>query len=280
MTRTDHFVTVAGTELHYSAWGDPDDPVVLCIHGLSRNGRDFDPLASELADEYRVVCPDMPGRGLSEWADDPATAYSKAGLRNAVLGFCDELGLEEFRYVGTSMGGLLSIPLAAGPLRDRITHLVLNDVGPVLTDADEGVDRIVEYLTNPPVRDTLSGLERWYRETYATSNPKTDAQWRRFTLTSARRRDDGRFTRDYDTAIVEPLVRDDTDDETVWDHWESLDCPVFVVWGRESDILTAETVEEMLDRRPETEVLELDCGHPPGLNVDEQTEPIRDFLAE
>ncbi|WP_435316810.1 alpha/beta fold hydrolase [Haloarchaeobius sp. TZWSO28] len=279
MTRTDQFVTVADTEIHYSAWGDPDDPVVLCVHGLSRNGRDFDPLARELADEYRVICPDMPGRGLSEWADDPDTEYAKAGLRETVLGFCDALDLEEFRYVGTSMGGLLGIPLAAGPLRDRITHLVCNDIGPVLTHSEDGVERIVDYLTNPPVCDTVSELEAWYRETYATANPKTDAQWRRFTLTSMRRRDDGRFTRDYDERIVAPLLRNDESDAEAWANWESLDCPVFVVWGRESDILHEETVEEMLERRPGMELLELDCGHPPGLNDETQIAPIRDFLA-
>ncbi|WP_435361477.1 alpha/beta fold hydrolase [Haloarchaeobius sp. DFWS5] len=280
MTRTDEFVTVADTELHYSAWGDPTNPVVLCVHGLSRNGRDFDALAQSLADDYRVLCPDMPGRGLSEWADDPASEYSQAGLRETVRGFCNELGLDEFRYVGTSMGGLLGIPLAAGPLRKRITHLVCNDVGPVLTGSEEGVERIVEYLTNPPVRDTLTELEAWYRETYATSNPKTDAEWTKFTLTSARRTNDGGFTRDYDPNIVEPLLTGGQSNDEAWAKWEALDCPVFVVWGRESDILHAETVEEMSSRRPETEVLELGCGHPPGLNVVEQTDPIRAFLAD
>ncbi|WP_267641766.1 alpha/beta fold hydrolase [Haloarchaeobius amylolyticus] len=281
MTRTDEFVTVDGTELHYSAWGDPDDPVVVCVHGLSRNGRDFDPLASELADDYRVLCPDMPGRGLSEWADDPDTGYTWPALRDTVLGFCDALDLDEFRYVGTSMGALLGITLASTALDGRVTHLVCNDIGPVLTQADDGVDRIESYLTNPPVCETVTDLEDWYRETYATSNEKTDAQWRRFTLTSMRRRDDGLVTRDYDERIVTPLLRgeDDVSDAEAWRRWESLECPVFVVWGRESDILHEATVEEMLERRPETEVLELDCGHPPGLNVAAQIAPIRRFLA-
>lgn len=280
MARSDAFVAVDGTECHYSDWGDPDDPLVVCVHGLSRNGRDFDPLARRLVGEgYRVVCPDMPGRGLSEWADDPETAYTWDGLTTTLRGVIAELEPTTFRYVGTSMGGVLGMALADGPFSDRISHLVCNDVGPVFTHAEEGLERIVDYLTDPPVVDTLSELEAWYRETYATMNEQTDREWRRFTLTSARRRDDGRFTRDYDERIVEPLLRADRDDAEAWRIWESLALPTMVLWGRDSDILTEPTVEEMLDRRPETELLALDCGHPPGLNVAEQVDPVVEFLA-
>ena len=94
MSRTDEFVTVDGIEIHYSDWGDPADPTVLCVHGLSRNGRDFDPLARALEDAYHVVCPDVPGRGWSEWADDPEERYSNAALVETLVGFCDALELE------------------------------------------------------------------------------------------------------------------------------------------------------------------------------------------
>ncbi|WP_440992252.1 alpha/beta fold hydrolase [Haloarchaeobius baliensis] len=281
MTRTDAFVTVDGTEVHYTDWGARDDPLVVCVHGLSRNGRDFDPLARRLVGEgYRVVCPDMPGRGLSEWADDPETEYSWEGLLDTLREFCETFEREELRYVGTSMGGLLGMLLADDDDAVTISHFVCNDIGPVFVHAEDGIERIVDYLTDPPTFDTYTGLEDWYRETYGTMNAQTDAEWRRFTLTSARRRDDGRVTRAYDERIVAALLRSNLPPEEAWGIWESLDLPTFVIWGRESDVLTEPTVEEMLERRPDIDLLELDCGHPPGLNVAEQLDPVVEFLAD
>ncbi|MFC6733423.1 alpha/beta fold hydrolase [Haladaptatus sp. GCM10025707] len=170
MPRTDEFVTVADTELHYSAWGDTDDPPVVCVHGLSRVGRDFDPLARHLEDDYWVLCPDMPGRGLSEWAEEDTT-YGPESMTEMLVAFCEALDIDTMRWVGTSMGGILGIALAAGPLAERITHMVVNDVSPAPAEddgADEGLDRIIEYLTNPP---SLRALPNW--------KPTTERRMRR-----------------------------------------------------------------------------------------------------
>lgn len=281
MTRTDAFVTVDGTEVHYTDRGESDAPLVVCVHGLSRTGRDFDPLARRLASEgYRVVCPDMPGRGRSEWADDPESEYSWAGLLDTLRAFCETFEREAIRYVGTSMGGLLGMLLADDDDAVTVSHLVCNDIGPVFVHAEDGIERIVDYLTDPPAFDTYTELEDWYRETYGTMNAQTDAEWRRFTLTSARRRDDGRVTRDYDERIVAALLESNLAPDEAWAMWESLDPPVFAIWGHESDVLTEPTVAEMRERRPDVEWLELDCGHPPGLNVAEQLDPVVAFLAQ
>jgi pimeloyl-ACP methyl ester carboxylesterase len=281
MTRRDGFVAVDDLELHYSEWGDESAPPVVCVHGLSRVGRDFDPLARRLEDEYRVLCPDAPGRGLSEWADDPDERYSPEGLSEILVGFCDALDVEEMRWVGTSMGGSLGIGLAAGPLRERITHLVCNDVGPAPAEDDAagaGIERIVEYLSNPPAFERFTELERYYRETYATYSDQTDEEWRRFALTSARRLEDGRFAPAYDPRVVEPLLTAELDVDP-WELWESIGAPTFVLRGERSDVLSESTFEEMIERRPETESLVVDCGHAPALNTDDQIDPIREFLA-
>jgi pimeloyl-ACP methyl ester carboxylesterase len=282
VTRTDEFVTVDGIELHYSAWGDADAPPVVCVHGLSRVGRDFDELARSLADDYRVLCPDMPGRGLSQWADDPEEAYTASALGDRCVAFCDALDLEELRWVGTSMGGQLGMGLAAGPLSDRITHLVMNDVGPAPAedeDAAEGVERIVDYLTDPPTYDRLTDLEGFYRDNYDTFSEMSDEEWRTFTVTSARRTEDGQFTPAYDPAVVEPLLMGEQPGDP-WALWEAVDVPTLVYRGARSDILAEETFEEMRERRPEVETKTFDCGHAPSLNVPEQTDPIERFLAE
>lgn len=282
MARTDRFLTVDGIELHYSAWGDPDDPPIVCVHGLSRVGRDFDALAAELEEEYYVVCPDMPGRGWSEWPAD-TTAYTNERMAELLVGFCDELGSEELRWVGTSMGGGLGIALAGGALSDRITHLVVNDVSPdPANDAKESaLERIVEYVGDPPVVDTVTELEAYYREIYGERfSAMTDEEWTAFTLRSARRTDDGGVTRAYDPRILEGLEAgaDDDDGPDGWEIWEAIDAELMVVHGVDSEILPTPVYEEMLERRPDAETVEVDSGHAPMLNTADQIEPIRQFL--
>lgn len=272
--RTDEFVTVDGIELHYSDWGSTNAPPVVCVHGLSRVGRDFDPLARELAGDYRVVCPDMPGRGLSEWNAD---YYTPEAMTALLVEFCDALGFDSVRWVGTSMGGLLGMALAAEPMADRIERLVLNDVGPSPAEdesAEEGIDRIIDYLTNPATFARVSELEAYFRETYATFSEMTDEEWRRLTVTSCRRTDDGTVVQNYDTRIVEPMVTAESETDP-WELWESIDAPTLVLRGERSDILAAETFEEMQRRRPEIETVLVDCGHAPSLNTATQIEPIR-----
>lgn len=281
MSRSDEFVTVDGTEIHYSAWGDSADPPVLCVHGLSRNGRDFDPLARALEDEYHVLCPDMPGRGWSEWADDPTDLYGDAAMVAALVGFCDELGLDSVRYVGTSMGGGLGMALAGGAMPDRISHLVVNDISPnPETDATPAaLGRIMEYVPDPPTFETVTAMEDYLRDLYAGRfSEMSDAEWRRLTLTSARRTDDGQVTTAYDPRILDGDEREDAPDP--WDVWAAIEADIMVFRGVDSEILPQEPYERMLETQPGAETVEVDCGHAPALNVPEQTAPIRAFFAE
>lgn len=274
------FVTVDGTELHYSEWGDETAPPVVCAHGLSRVGRDFDPIARDLSDTYRVLCPDLPGRGLSEWYSDPA-GYSNQAMVELLTEFCDVLDLESIRWIGTSMGGGLGMALAGGPLADRITHLVVNDISPdPVHDADEeALGRIIKYVPHPPTVSTVTELEAYYRETYGPFfSEMTDAEWRRFTVTSARRTDDGRITPAYDPRIIESLDEDASGDP--WTVWESISAAICIVYGTESKILPREPLEAMLEHQPTAQTVEVDCGHAPALNVDEQREPIAEFFSE
>lgn len=283
--RRDRFVTVDGTEIHCSEWGEPDDggTGVVCVHGFSRNGRDFDALARTLAVEHDrwVVCPDAPGRGLSEWSQTPAETYTEPSLATTLAGLCDELEMETVRWVGTSMGGALGIRVAASHLRDRIDRLVLNDIGPVSVGSDgdrEGIERIRDYLSNPPTVRTLSELEEYFRDTYGENRPNTDV--RKLTLTSARRTDDGYWTPSYDPAIVDVRF-DGHERRDLWDEWNDIEADVFVLRGEESDILSAETLAEMTDRKPTCEAVELsDIGHAPSLTTDDQIDPVVEFVVD
>lgn len=276
VARTNKYVSVDGVELHYSAWGDPTAPPVLCVPGLPRVGRDFDPLASTLADQFRVLCLDLPGRGRSQWARDRST-YESEATATLVVAFCDDLGLDEVRWIGTSYGGSLGILLAGGALADRMTHLVVNDSTPRL-EADPPAaarERIVDDIRDPPTVDTLAELESYYRDVFGPHfSAMTDAEWRRFTVTSARRTDDGRLQTLYDPGV---LVREHRDADP-WQRWIETNVDTLLLRGRDSDVLEHDVFEAMVTARPDVEVAEFDCGHAPALNVSEQIDPIREFL--
>src|SRR5262249_12323009 len=147
-----HYLTCAGREIHFMEWGSPTAPPVVMWHGLARTGRDFDVIAATLDSTYRVICPDTLGRGLSAWAVNPVEEYTYGFYGKIALDLLRQLHIDFLRWVGTSMGGLIGIGLAGGELRGRITHLLVNDIGPIVEPA--AAQRIVSYAGNPPVFDT------------------------------------------------------------------------------------------------------------------------------
>ena len=212
------YVPAAGFEIHVTEWGDPGKPALVMWHGLGRTGRDFDEAAAALSDTYFVICPDTIGRGLSSWARRPEE-YSYRIYGDTTLGVLDHYGIDRMRWVGTSMGGLIGVTLAVSRLRDRITHLVINDVGPDIPVA--GTDRIASYVGNPPVYDTVDELEQWLRKNYAPFGANSDVFWRRMADTSSRRTDDGRITVHYDPAIVTQFTHHKADLD-VWDAYDAV----------------------------------------------------------
>lgn len=271
------YVQTAGFEIHVTEWGDPSRPALVMWHGLARTGRDFDEAAAALSDSYFVLCPDTLGRGLSSWARQPEVDYSYRVFGETVLGLCDHYRVDRLRWVGTSMGGLIGITLAAGALKERITHLVVNDVGPDIPA--EGTGRISSYLGNPPVYDTVAELEAWLRRTYAPFGDNTPQFWRRMADTSARRRDDGRITIHYDPAIVTQFTFHKADLD-VWDKYDAVTAPTLLIRGETSDVLSKETAADMTRRGPRPRLVTIPgCGHAPTLANREQIELLRGFLA-
>ncbi len=275
-----NYLRCAGREIHYMDWGAADAPVVLAWHGLARTGRDMDELAAFLSAPslgYRVLCPDTIGRGLSEWSPDPRNEYCLAFYAKLATAFVDGLGLSTLRWVGTSMGGAIGMVAAAGALRGRISHLVLNDMGPKITDS--AIARIRSYAGNPAAFASVSELEQYFRSIYKPYGYMTDAQWRRLTETSTRRLPDGRVTPHYDPAMVQQFVHYPEDHER-WDDYDSLEIPVLCLRGADSDLLAADTAAAMAQRGPRAKVVTIaGCGHAPALNLLEQLALVRDFLA-
>ena len=272
------FIPAAGFELHVTEWGDPAKPALVMWHGLARTGRDFDEAAGALSDLYFVLCPDTLGRGLSSWAKDPEVDYSYRVFGDTALAMLDHYRLDRVRWVGTSMGGLIGVTLAGGRLKDRITHLVINDVGPDIPAA--GIGRIASYVGNPPVYDTLSELEAWLRRNYAPFGDNTQEFWRRMTDTSYRRTDDGRYTVHYDPKIVMQLTYHKADLD-VWDAYDAIEAKTLITRGENSDVLAASVAEAMKGRGPKPDLHVVPgCGHAPTLANGREIGLLRSFLAD
>ena len=271
------YLTCEGREIHFMEWGAQHTDTVIAWHGLARTGRDMDELAEHLSSRYRVICPDTIGRGLSQWSPQPEQEYNLAFYSRLAVALVDQLGLQRFHWVGTSMGGAIGLVCAAGPLKGRITRLVLNDIGPKLADA--AIQRIRSYAGSPPAFDTVSELEAYFRTVYKPYGWLSDAQWRRLTETSTRRLPDGRVTPHYDPAMVLQFVHHPTDYER-WDDYERIDVPVLCLRGETSDLLLADTADAMRERGPRALVVTVSgCGHAPALNVPDQLDLVTRFLA-
>jgi pimeloyl-ACP methyl ester carboxylesterase len=271
-----NYIVCEGRELHYTEWGAQHRETVIAWHGLARTGRDMDDLAAHLAQRYRVICPDTIGRGLSQWSPEPEREYCLAFYEKLALALVDQLGLAEFHWIGTSMGGAIGTRAAAGALRGRVRRLILNDNGPELASA--AIARIRGYAGNPAAFATVTELEQYFRTVYKPYGALTDAQWRRLTETSTRRLPDGRVTPHYDPSMVMQFTHH-VDDYLQWEDWDRLDIPVLCLRGESSDLLLPETAEQMRRRGPCAVVVEIaGCGHAPALNTPQQWALVERFF--
>lgn len=277
MSFSSHYLRCAGRELHYTEWGAQHTETVIAWHGLARTGRDMDDVAEHLSQRYRVICPDTIGRGLSQWSPEPEKEYCLAYYVQQATALVDQLGLKDFHWIGTSMGGAIGLVAAATSLRGRVRRLILNDSGPQIADA--AIARIRGYAGNPAAFASVSELEQYFRTIYKPYGWLSDAQWRRLTETSTRRLPDGRVTPHYDPAMVMQFSHH-TDDYLLWNEWDSLDIPVLCLRGESSDLLLPHTAEQMRQRGPQAVVVEIaGCGHAPALNTPAQYALVERFFA-
>ena len=276
MSPESRYLRCEGRELHYMEWGAANAETVIAWHGLARTGRDMDEVAAHLAQRYRVICPDTLGRGLSQWSPEPEREYCLAFYVKLATALVDQLNIERFHWLGTSMGGAIGLVGAATTLRGRMRRLVLNDIGPQL--AEPAIERIRSYAGRPEAFDTVCELERYFRAVYQPYGWLSDAQWRRLTETSTRRLPDGRVTPHYDPKMVMQFTHH-PDDYRRWDEWDGLTLPVLCLRGETSDLLLADTAEQMRVRGPRAVVATIaGCGHAPALNTPEQLALVERFL--
>jgi len=260
----------------YTKWGKRSAaPTVVCVHGLSRNGRDFDYLAAALQNERRVACPDLAGRGRSDWLADKEH-YSFPTYCADLTAFLARLGGESFDWIGTSMGGLIGMILAAQP-KSPIRRLVINDAGPFIPKA--ATKRILTYVGTGPEFKSLAAARRHVRDVLAPYGPLTDKQWAHLTRHGMRKLPNGGYTPAYDPDIVAPMKLGPPQDLDLWPIWDQIRCPVLVLRGAESDVLLPDTAAEMQTRGPRAEIVEFaGIGHAPALMDATQIEVVRRWL--
>jgi len=259
----------------YYEWGDPDNPnVVVCVHGLGRNGRDFDVIAEALAPTHRVLAIDMPGRGRSDWLADP-NDYIFPTYLATLTALIARSGAAQVDWIGTSMGGLLGMVAAAQP-KSPIRRLVINDVGPQLEAA--ALERIGSYIGQDPTFASYPEIEGYLREISAPFGPLNDLQWEHLTRTNVRQRADQRWGLAYDPGIAVPF-RNAPAPPDLWPVWDAITCPVLVLRGAHSDLLSSEVAAAMALRGPSPRVIEFaGVGHAPMLLGPEQYLPVLEFL--
>ena len=261
----------------YLEWGDPrNKDVLVCVHGLARSSRDFDELARALCGHFRVACPDLAGRGDSDRLADP-TLYVVPQYVSDMVTLIARLDAESVSWVGTSLGGLVGMVLAAQS-GSPIKRIVLNDVGPVIAKA--ALERIATYLGQAPAFPSVEEAEKYVRAVSAPFGPHTEAQWRFLTETWLRKDADGKWRPHYDPRIADEYRRTlPTQDIDLWYLYDAMRCPTMVLRGAQSDLLPRGTAQAMARRGPKAKIVEIaGVGHAPTLLNAEQIGIVRDFL--
>ncbi|MEO8296621.1 MAG: alpha/beta hydrolase [Burkholderiales bacterium] len=265
----------------YWEWGDAANPrVVVCVHGLTRQGRDFDTLAAALADRYRVVCPDVAGRGESDRLPDPMNYQVPQYVADMVT-LLARLDATELAWVGTSMGGLIGMGLASLP-GAPLNKLVLNDVGPTLEPA--ALVRIGMYLGQPVRWPTL---EQAADDLWLISQgfgPHSREQWLALTAPQLKPAPEGGWMPRYDPGIAKPMQAitpaiAQAGEALLWQAFDAIRCPTLLIRGAESDLLSAATAQAMTLRGPHARLVELPgVGHAPTLLQPDQVRLVQEFI--
>ena len=262
----------------YAEWGPPEsDDVVVCVHGLTRNGRDFDTLAAALAQQRRIVCPDIVGRGRSDRLPDPA-GYGFPQYVADCITLIARLGVDRVTWVGTSMGGMIGMMIAA--LADSpIERMVVNDVGPVIGRA--GIARIGKGVGLRTEFDSFEEGVAYISDISRMFGPHTPEQWRMLSRHVVLRQPDGKWRLHYDErigdAVRADLARSPAGD--LWPMWDAIRCPTLLLRGEESDLLEAEVAQAMTTRGPRATLITYPgVGHAPTLIQPDQVKDVVAFI--
>ena len=269
---TRYLLAGAYYRMAHVAWGEPDAPPIVCVHGLTRTGRDFDVLADALAQRFHVICPDLPGRGNSDWLPD-TSLYEPNAYVTAISHLLAAIN-RPVTFLGTSLGGICGMMIAAS-IGQPIERMVLNDVGPFIPSP--ALRRIRDYMSVRQQFESLWALEAHVRAVHAPFGMLTDPQWAQLAETSARQMPNGKWALHYDPGIAAPIRRSIPVDVDLWFMWAKIHIPVLVVRGETSDLLLPRTLERMELSGASTLIIP-NTGHAPALMDPASVGAVRSWL--
>lgn len=283
--RTEFVQCLSPDGLHrmaYKEWGDANNPnVLVCVHGLTRVSDDFDVLARELCDQYRVICPDVVGRGRSSWLRNPKNYQVQQYVADMITLFA-RLKADHMAYLGTSMGGLIGMGIASMP-GNPINQLILNDIGPSLDAV--ALNRISQYVSQPMRFPTFDEGAQYIRSVSLPFGPHSEEEWHKLCKDVLRQDKDGMWIRHYDLSLGMSMQAVTPDlaqamQVMMWSAYDAITCPTLLLRGAESDLLSRETALQMTKRGPKVKLVEFEkVGHAPTLVHPDQIAPIKQFLS-
>ena len=268
-------------KMAYKEWGDPCNPkVLICVHGVTRVSDDFDNMARDLSHDYRVVCPDVVGRGRSDRLIDPQY-YQLPQYVSDMVTLIARLDADTVHWFGTSMGGLIGMGLASMK-ESPIRKLVLNDVGPALNPA--ALARIGDYIGQEVRFPSFEDAVRYIKDISLPFGPHTDEEWRKLAADVLRQDKDGQWTRHYDPKLAIPFKSATPEsaqkaEAMLWMAYDAITCPTLLVRGELSDLVTPELAQLMTGRGPKAKLMEIaGVGHAPTFVHDDQIAIAKEFL--
>lgn len=268
---------------HQIAWqcwqkeGMDNAPLLICVHGLTRNRHDFDALAIAMTGHYRVITTDIIGRGDSDRVAQPELygyPLYVSQMMQLLAHLAKTTGETRVDWLGTSMGGLIGMMIASSP-HSPIERLIMNDVGPYIPLA--ALQRLADYVGKAPKFSSSKEVEDYLRIVASPFGKLTDEQWAHMTRYSARQDENGMWVMNYDPAIAMAFQGLDSDVD-LSAIWKAVACPVLVLRGMQSDLLTAEAAQKMAEKKGVFLIDIPDVGHAPALMSEEQISYVRDFL--
>ncbi|MGV3742591.1 MAG: alpha/beta fold hydrolase [Burkholderiaceae bacterium] len=265
----------------YKEWGRESEPnVLVCVHGLTRASGDFDLLAEALSEQYRIVCPDVVGRGRSAWLRN-ANHYTLPVYVGDMLRLFKQARIQKAAWLGTSMGGLIGMMIAA--MQASLVHkLILNDIGPALNPA--ALVRIGDYVGQQPEFDSFEEARQYIKQISASFGPHDETQWSRLAANVLCKNGKGKWTRNHDPGIALPFQAQfesgrRQSEQMLWATYDAVSCPTLLIRGKKSDLLTSATAREMTRRGPKAQLVELEgVGHAPMFMHAHQIELVEKFL--
>lgn len=266
----------------YKDWGEIDNPnVLICVHGLTRVSDDFDVLAREMSKQFRVICPDVVGRGRSGWLRNSQNYQVQQYVADMIT-LIARLKVDHISYLGTSMGGMIGMGLAS--LKDNpIQRLILNDIGPNLNIG--ALTRISQYVSQPMRFGSFDEAAHYIQSISQTFGEHSEDEWHKFCKDVLRQDKDGMWIRNYDLKIGMSMQAISPDlaqamQVMMWSAYDSISCSTLLLRGAISDLLSPETANQMTQRGPRAKLVEFEnVGHAPTLVHDDQIAPIKEFLS-